>query len=121
MMHAGAIVHVVEPQELFVPTLIDVFIEAGLRVDRVVDDIYPQILLEEQPNVLFIDTDYLTDPLRAVRLAHVLVPGATIFVYGGLTGSGAREAFVAAGASTVLAKSAERASVVEALQSARSL
>ncbi|MGB6987175.1 MAG: hypothetical protein WBD74_14480 [Candidatus Aquilonibacter sp.] len=120
-MRARAIVHVVEPQDLFVPTLIDVFIEAGLGVDRVDDDIHPQVLLEEQPNVLFIDTDYLADPLRAVRLAHVLVPGATIFVYGALTGSGAREAFIAAGASTVLAKSAERASVVEALQSVRSV
>lgn len=117
MMHARTIVHIVEPQDLFVPTLIDVFEEAGLLVDRVDEEIHPQILLEEQPDVLFVDADYLKDPLRAVRLAHVLVPAAAIFVYGGAQGRGAREAFVAAGASVVLAKSAERASIVEALRS----
>lgn len=116
MMRARAIVHIVEPQDLFVPTLIDVFAEAGLPVDRVDDDIHPQILLEEQPDVLFMDADYLGDPLRATRLVHVLVPEATIFVYGGASGSGAREAFIAAGASVVLEKSAERASIVEALR-----
>jgi DNA-binding NarL/FixJ family response regulator len=117
MMRARAVVHVVEPQDLFVPTLIDVFQEAGFSVDRVDDDILPQILLEEQPDLLFIDADYLADPLRAVRLAHVLVPEATIFVYGGAGGSSARDAFIAAGATVVLAKSAERAFIVEALRS----
>jgi DNA-binding NarL/FixJ family response regulator len=116
MMRARGIVHVVEPQDLFVPTLIDVFQEAGLDVDRVDDEILPQVLLDEQPDLLFIDTDYLGDPLRAVRLAHVLVPGATIFVYGSTAGSRARDAFIAAGATIVLAKSAERASIVEALR-----
>jgi DNA-binding NarL/FixJ family response regulator len=116
MMRARATVHIVEPQELFVPTLIDVFAEAGLPVDRVDDDIHPQILLDEQPDVLFIDGDYLVDPLRAIRLAHVLVPGARILVYGGAGGSSARDAFIAAGASVVLAKSAERDSIVEALR-----
>jgi hypothetical protein len=116
MMRARATVHVVEPQELFVPTLVDVFAEAGLKVDRVDDDIHPQVLLDEQPSLLFIDTDYLADPLRAVRLAHVLVPDATIFVYGGAARSGAHDAFIAAGATVVLAKSAERTSIVEALR-----
>jgi DNA-binding NarL/FixJ family response regulator len=117
MMQARAIVHIVEPQDLFVPTLIDVFEEAGLAVDRVDDDIHPQVLLDEQPDVLFIDADYLVDPTRAIRLAHVLVPGAKIFVYGGVGSSGARDAWIAAGASVVLAKSAERESIVEALRS----
>lgn len=117
MMSARAIVHVVEPQDLFVPTLIDVFQEAGLGVDRVDDDILPQVLLEEQPDLLFVDIDYLDDPLRAVRLAHVLVPGAVIFVYGGAAGSWAHDAFIAAGATIVLGKSAERALIVEALRS----
>jgi hypothetical protein len=118
MMRARAVVHVVEPQELFVPTLIDVFQEAGLGVDRVDDEVLPQVLLEEQPDLLFIDADYLADPLRAVRLAHVLVPDATIFVYGGAGGnSAARDAFIAVGATVVLTKSAERASIIEALRS----
>ncbi len=116
MVHARAIVHIVEPQDLFVPTLIDVFEEAGLHVDRVDDEIHPQTLLDEQPDVLFIDADYLVDALRGIRLAHVLVPGARIFVYGSVGGSSAREAWIAAGASVVLAKSAERASIVEALR-----
>jgi hypothetical protein len=116
MMSARAIVHVVEPQHIFVPTLIDVFLEAGLDVDRVDDDILPQVLLDEQPDLLFIDIDYLRDPLRSVRLAHVLVPGATIFVYGSVAGSRTYDAFIAVGATIVLGKSAERASIVEALR-----
>ncbi|HEX8805830.1 MAG TPA: hypothetical protein VF741_02730 [Candidatus Aquilonibacter sp.] len=115
MVHARATVHIVEPQDLFVPTLIEVFEEAGLHVDRVDDDIHPQVLLDAQPDVLFIDADYLVNPLRAIRLAHVLVPSAKIFVYGGV-GCNARDAWIAAGASVVLAKSAERASIVEALR-----
>jgi hypothetical protein len=116
-MHGRDVVHMIEPQDLFVPALIDVFVEAGLSVDRVDDDIHPQILLAEQPDVLFIDADYLPDPLRGVRLAHVLVPGATIYVYGGVRGFESREAYIAAGASVVLAKSADRALIVEALRS----
>ncbi|HTZ54543.1 MAG TPA: hypothetical protein VMB20_05725 [Candidatus Acidoferrum sp.] len=119
MREGGGVVHIVEPQDLFVPTLIDVFEEAGLPVDRVDDDIHPQVLLEEQPDVVFVDADYLTDPLRSVRLAHVLAPDAVIFVYGGAEGRRAREAFIAAGASLVLAKSTGRDAIVEALRSVR--
>jgi DNA-binding NarL/FixJ family response regulator len=118
-MRKRRVVHIVEPQDLFVPTLVDVFQEAGLGVDRVDDEIDPQTLLDEQPDVVFIDADYLADSLRSVRLAHVLAPGATIFVYGGAQGRRAREAFIAAGASLVLGKNAERGLIVEALRSIR--
>jgi len=110
------VVHVVEPQDLFVPTLIDVFSEAGLFVDRVGERIDPQVLLEEQPDLLFVDADYLEDPLRLIRLARVLVPDARIVIYSGAAECGLHDAFLAAGASSVLAKSAERASIVQALR-----
>jgi DNA-binding NarL/FixJ family response regulator len=116
-MRERRVVHVVEPQVLFVPTLLDVFEEAGFGVDRVEDEIRPETLLDEQPDVVFLDVDYLADPLRSVRLAHVLAPAATIFVYGGVQGRRAREAFIAAGASLVLEKSAERSLIVAALRS----
>ncbi|HTX57342.1 MAG TPA: hypothetical protein VMD47_09590 [Candidatus Acidoferrales bacterium] len=116
-MREYEVVHIVEAQDLFVPTLVDVFDEAGMHVDRVDEDISPQVVLDEQPDLLFVDTDYLDDPLRAIRLAHVLAPGATIVAYSAAE-SLEREAIVAAGASFVLAKSEERSSIVDVLKRA---
>ncbi|HTU70952.1 MAG TPA: hypothetical protein VMF11_11600 [Candidatus Baltobacteraceae bacterium] len=119
--HERGKVHIVEPQDLFVPTLVDVFSEAGLFVDRVSEQIDPQILLEEQPDLLFVDSDYLDDPLRAVRLARTLAAHAFIVIYSNSRGGGSEDAFLAAGAAVVLDKSAERESIVETLRATWSL
>jgi DNA-binding NarL/FixJ family response regulator len=110
-------VHIIEPQELFVPTLIDVFSEAGIFVDRVDEHVDPHVLLEEQPYLLFIDTDYVDDPLRMIRLARMLVASVRIVAYTE-SGRALDEALFEAGASVVVAKSAERGSIVEALRGA---
>lgn len=117
MQRERASVHIVEPQELFVPTLIDVFSEAGLFVDRVDESVDPHVLLEEQPHLLFIDTDYVDDPLRAIRLVRMLVAQVRIIAYTESSRS-LDEALLEAGANVVLAKSAERTSVVEAIRGA---
>jgi len=115
-MHGRGVVHIVEPQDLFVPTLVEVFLDAGLRVNRVDEELDPLVLLEEQPDVLFVDTDYIDDPVRAIRIAHVLVPDAVIVVYSAAVGPSTRAALIAAGASRLVAKSAERDAIVDALR-----
>ncbi len=120
MLDAGGrtVVHLIEPQHLFVPALIDVFSEAGLFVDFVGPAIDPRRLLDDQPDLVFLDTDYLDEPLEAVRLAHVLAPNAKIFVYTGVTTDTISRAFHAAGADVVLEKSADRRTVVQSLREA---
>ncbi|MBV8529727.1 MAG: hypothetical protein JO104_00295 [Candidatus Eremiobacteraeota bacterium] len=109
------VVHLVEPQHLFVPALIDVFNEAGLFVDFVSAQIDPRKLLDEQPDLVFIDTDFIDEPLESVRLAHVLAPKAQIYVYSSAMNDTVSRAFTAAGADVVLDKSAERRHIVRSL------
>jgi len=110
------VVHLIEPQHLFVPALIDVFSEAGLFVDFVGAQIDPRRLLDDQPDLLFIDTDYLDEPLEGIRVAHVLVPKAQICVYSSAHSEAITRAFVAAGADVVLEKSADRRAIVQGLR-----
>lgn len=109
------VVHLIEPQHLFVPVLIEVFTEAGLMVDHVAGEIDPRRLLEDQPDLIFLDTDYIEQPLEAVRLAHVLVPRAKICVYTSSRTDAINRAFVAAGSDAVLDKAAERRAIVQGL------
>ena len=109
------VVHLIEPQQLFVPALVDVFSEAGLAVDHVAAQLDPRLLLEKQPDLVFLDTDYINEPLETVRLSHVLVPQAQIFVYATAPSDTVLRAFTSAGADVVLEKSAERRAIVQAL------
>lgn len=118
MFDAGGrtVVHLIEPQHLFVPALIDVFSEAGLFVDYVGAELDPRRLLDDQPDLVFIDTDYLSEPLESVRVSHVLVPTAQIYVYSSAATDAIVSAFTAAGADVVLEKSADRRSIVQGLR-----
>lgn len=118
MFEAGGrtVVHLIEPQHLFVPALVDVFTEAGLFVDYVGADLDPRLLLDDQPDLIFIDTDYLNEPLEGVRLAHVLAPRAQIFVYSSAATDAISRAFVSAGADVVMEKTADRRSIVQGLR-----
>lgn len=108
-------VHLIEPQQLFVPALVDVFTEAGLFVDHVAAQIDPRLLLDKQPDLVFLDTDYIDEPLETVRLSHVLAPQAQIFVYATAPSDAVLRAFTAAGADVVLEKSADRRHIVQSL------
>jgi len=71
MFDAGGgrtVVHLIEPQHLFVPALIDVFTEAGLFVDYVGAELDPRRLLDDQPDLIFIDTDFLNEPLEKSKV-----------------------------------------------------
>lgn len=109
------VVHLIEPQHLFVPALVDVFTEAGLFVDFVAAQVDPRKLLDDQPDLVFLDTDFIDEPLESVRLAHVLAPKAQIYVYSGATSDAITRAFTAAGADVVLEKSADRRQIVQTL------
>lgn len=110
------VAHVIEPQDLFVPALLDVFSEAGLFVDYVSAAVDPRRLLDDQPHVVFLDTDYLPDPIESVRLAHVLAPQALIFVYCKTMTEAIRRSFSGAGAEIVFTKSAPRGEIVAGLR-----
>jgi DNA-binding NarL/FixJ family response regulator len=101
---------------LFVPALLDVFTEAGLTVDYVGAEIDPRKLLDDQPDLVFLDTDFLENPLEDVRVAHVLVPKAKICVYSTAHSETISRAFVSAGAEMVLEKSADRRTIVQGLR-----
>ncbi len=109
------VVHLIEPQHLFVPALVDVFTEAGLFVDFVSAQVDPRKLLDDQPDLVFLDTDFIDEPLESVRLAHVLAPKAQIYVYSSATSDAIARAFTAAGADVVLEKSADRRQIVQTL------
>lgn len=118
MFDAGGrtVVHLIEPQHLFVPALIEVFSEAGLFVDFVGAELDPRRLLDDQPDLIFLDTDFLHEPLEGIRLAHVLVPKAQIYVYSSAATDAISRAFHSAGADLVLDKSADRREIVLGLR-----
>lgn len=79
---SGASIYLIEAQSLFVPALEEVFQEVGLELRGVSRDADPRVLLDAQPDVVFIDIDYVTqDPLYLVGVLRTLLPKAAIFVY----------------------------------------
>lgn len=110
------VVHLIEPQHLFVPALLEVFTEAGLSVDFVGAEIDPRKLLDDGPDLVFLDTDFLANPLEDVRVAHVLVPKAKICVYASAPSEAISRAYIAAGAEMLLEKSADRRTIVQGLR-----
>lgn len=111
-----AIVHLIEPQNLFVQALVDVFTEAGLTVDHVAPIVDPRRTLDDDPDLIFVDTDFLPEPFEAVSLARLLAPQAVIATYTSGTSEAMLSAFMSSGADVVIEKSAERRSVVQQLR-----
>jgi len=111
-----AVVHLIEPQNLFVQALIEVFTEAGLSVDYVAPVIDPRRTLDDNPDLIFVDTDFLPEPLESVSLVRLLAPQAIIATYTSGTSETVRSAFMSSGADVIIEKSAERRSVVQGLR-----
>jgi DNA-binding NarL/FixJ family response regulator len=118
MMRERAIVHVVEPQHLFIATLIALFRDAGLPIDHVSPEPDRGALLDQPPDIVFLDTDHLDDPFAAVRLVQALAPSAQIVVFVGTDEQEIHREFLFAGATSVLAKSADRQVIVGGLRRA---
>jgi DNA-binding NarL/FixJ family response regulator len=118
-MRKSLSVHLIEAQGLFVPTLAEVFGEIGLEMLNVSSDINVERILDEQPDVLFIDADFLNeDPLRLVNSLRVFVPEAIICVYTGERSSQWAKACHFAGATAVFSKNAPRSEIVAGMQDA---
>ena len=78
-------VYLIEPQSLFVPALLEVFDEAGLQLRGVSSDADARLLLDAQPDILFIDIDYMQqEPGRLIELLGSLLPRSSICVYTGI-------------------------------------
>ncbi len=110
-----ASVYLIEAQALFVPTLIDVFAEAGLELRGVSGDADARSLIDAKPDVIFVDVDFLTqEPVHLVGFLRTLLPQAAIYVYTSVTSWVMSAGFP--GASAVFSKHASRQEIVAGLR-----
>ena len=115
----GLSVHLIEAQALFVPALADVFRDVGLEVLGVSGDVDLHRLLEEQPDVVFVDADYVSqEPLQLINLLRTLVPNGIICVYTSERSPQWAQACHFAGAAAIFSKNARRGEIVSGLRDA---
>jgi len=114
-----ATIHLIEAQALFVPVLADVFRELGLDLRSVTSDVDMRALLDEQPEILFVDADYIAEePLRLVDVLRLLVPNAVICVYTSQRSTQWAQACHFAGATAVFHKNADRPEIIAGMRDA---
>ena len=112
-------VYLIEAQALFVPILAEVFAEIGLELRSVATDVDMHGLLDEQPDVLFVDADFVNqEPLRLVNALRMLVPAAVICVYTSQRSPDWAKACHFAGANAVFSKNADRREIVSGISGA---
>lgn len=112
-------VHLIEAQALFVPTLEEVFTDIGLALLAVSSDVDLHCLLEAQPDVVFVDADYVSEePLRLVNLLRTLVPNGIICVYTSERSTQWAKACHLAGATAVFSKNARRNEIIDGMREA---
>jgi len=110
-------VHVIEPQELFVNSLTEVFSDLGLKVDAFHAQTNFRDLIEQPPELLFIDIDFsLQEPLKFIALLRTLLPKALIAVYTSMRSAEWAKACHFSGANAVLTKAADRDEIVLGLR-----
>ncbi len=108
-------IYLIEAQALFVPTLIDVFSEVGLDLRGVSRDADAQSLLAAEPDVVFVDIDFLAqEPVRLISVLRSLLPKAVIYVYTSMTSWLKNCSFP--GANAVFSKHSDRQQLVAALR-----
>lgn len=110
-------VHVIEPQELFVSSLTEVFSDLGLQVEAFYGQTNFRQLIELPPDLLFIDIDFSQqEPLKFITLLRTLLPKALIAVYTSMRSSEWAKACHFSGANAVLTKAADRDEIVRGLR-----
>jgi DNA-binding NarL/FixJ family response regulator len=110
-------VHVIEPQELFVQSLTEVFSDLGLQVDVFSAEPNFRQLIEESPDLLFVDVDFSPqEPLKFITLVRTLLPKALIAVYTSMRSAEWAKACHFSGANAVLTKAADADEIVRGLQ-----
>jgi DNA-binding NarL/FixJ family response regulator len=109
--------YVIEPQELFVSSLTEVFRDLGLQVDQFASEANFRQLLEEQPDLIFIDVDFTSqEPLKLMTLLRTLLPKSLIAVYTSKRSSEWAKACLFCGANAVLTKAADHPEIVSGLR-----
>lgn len=118
--YAGSLsVHLIEAQALFVPALEEVFSDVGLSLLAVSSDVDLHALLEAQPDVVFVDVDYVSEePLRLINLLRTLVPNGIICVYASERSTQWAKACHLAGATAVFSKNARRGEIIGGMRDA---
>jgi DNA-binding NarL/FixJ family response regulator len=110
-------VHVIEPQELFVSSLTEVFRDLGLDVDRFSGEANFRQLLEDPPDLVFIDVDFSAqEPLKFITLLRTLLPKSLIAVYTSMRSAEWAKACHFSGANAVLTKAADKDEIVSGLR-----
>ncbi len=110
-------VHVIEPQELFVSSLTEVFRDLGLAVDRFSAEANFRQLLEDPPDLIFIDVDFSSqEPLKFITLLRTLLPKTLIAVYTSMRSAEWAKTCHFSGANAVLTKAADHNEIVEGLR-----
>lgn len=110
-------VYLIEAQTLFVPTLVDVFEEAGFEFRGSSVDTSVRQLLNEPPDIVFVDIDFVSqDPLRLISLLRTLLPETVIYVYTSQTNPDWAAACHGAGASGISSKNASRQEIVAGMR-----
>lgn len=108
---------VIEPQELFVASLTEVFRDLGQAVDRFAKEANFRQLLDEQPTMIFIDIDYtVQEPLKLITLLRTLLPKVMLAVYTSQRSAEWAKACHFSGANAVLTKAADHDEVVAGLR-----
>lgn len=110
-------VHVIEPQELFISSLTEIFHDLGLEVSRFSGEPNFRELLEEAPDLMFIDVDFSAqEPLKFITLLRTLLPKTLIAVYTSMRSAEWAKACHFSGANAVMTKAAERDEIVRGLR-----
>ncbi len=108
--------YLIEPQELFVPALLETVERAGVTVVQVSPAVDVSDLVRIQPKLLFVDIDYLAyDPIATIGTMRTVLPESLICVYTGNANAEWPAACRYAGADGVLFKSASEAEMQWAL------
>lgn len=108
-------VYLIEAQSLFVPTLADVFREAGFELRGVSGDADARTLLDAQPDVVFVDIDYVAqEPVRLIGILRAILPRAAICIYTSISKWVKGRRFP--GATAVFGKDEDRQQIVAGLQ-----
>lgn len=99
--------YLLEPQQLFVPYLKALLGDAGVKVDHVRPTPDLAHIMYAQPQLLFIDLDFVdSDHADLIRVLRSVLRDTLICVYVGV-GNGKNKLLEAAGADCVLPKSAD--------------
>jgi DNA-binding NarL/FixJ family response regulator len=100
-----------------VNSLTEVFKDLGLDVDSFASEANFRQLIENPPDLLFIDVDFSSqEPLKFITLLRTLLPKALIAVYTSMRSAEWAKACHFSGANAVLTKAADRDEIVRGLR-----